>query len=283
MPLTCCTRSHRRCLTYREDALLALPVHFSKAQSLSRLESNSHPSKALTCLSEYWKIDESVLRRPYIEVSLVACVTVRQEPKENTYSRLLKCNTPPFDSTGEKPNKITMEDLFIDTSGSRSDSTNDHYDESEGSENSGSWMYPTDPRWTGPSDATETSAKRDPDVCDPGFLWGPEADLVDDARGFPTAAHCFFKVPLRGTYQSCRLPVLIAGSKDTLAPAIVSALHQRHTWGLEDPVVGVLYNSTSSQITFALGWYELRKGLVDELTAMVGVPSFSMLLVSPVR
>ena len=264
----------------REDALLALPTHLSEAQSLSRLEPNSRSSKAFSCLPEYLEIDESILRRPYVEVPLVAFIAVRQRPQRNHYTQFPKHDTPKSDSAGENPVKITTEDSLTDTS----ESAGSQSDEIEETENDDPWMYPTDPRWTGPSDTTETSAKRDPDVCDPGILSGPEADTVDDASVIPTAAHCFFKVPLRGTYRSCRLPVLIAGSSSVLVPAIVSVLYQRHTWGLEDPVVGVLYSPDSPRIMFVLGWYKHDKnGLVDEPKNVVSDPLFLFQLVSSIR
>ncbi|EKM58975.1 uncharacterized protein PHACADRAFT_249113 [Phanerochaete carnosa HHB-10118-sp] len=76
-----------------------------------------------------------------------------------------------------------------------------------------------------------------------------------DTADPPSSAHVFRRWKPSMAENVCGIPFLCMGTPPTLWIAMSAILHQRHTWGLPHPVIGVLHSPSSTEISFVFGWY----------------------------
>lgn len=94
-----------------------------------------------------------------------------------------------------------------------------------------------------------------------------EEEDEDEEEAIPLPefdAHFLADPPRTGPFVACRIPILCMADEDRLPVLMAALLHQRRTWHIDEPLIGIQFSTYSTIISLCVGWLEdeVRPGCV---------------------
>ena len=100
-----------------------------------------------------------------------------------------------------------------------------------------------------------------------------EEDEEEEAIPLPEFdAHFLADPPRSGPFVTCHIPILCMADEDRLPVLMAALLHQRRTWHIDEPLIGIQFSTYSTTISLFVGWLEDEVGpgcvLVGVMTSL---------------
>ena len=88
-----------------------------------------------------------------------------------------------------------------------------------------------------------------------------EEDEEEEAIPLPEFdAHFLADPPRTGPLVTCRIPILCMADEDRLPVLMAALLHQRRTWRIDEPLIGIQFSTYSTTVSLFVGWLEDEVG-----------------------